>query len=130
MIISNTNTKLEQEIKDGEAQEAAAEKQEMDAMCRKHNATTVFKCSIPKDDTYKTFLTLWLKKPSRTAISLSMSMEERDPLQGKEIILRDCLLEGDDVFSDLDYFLSACTIVDQLTTIRRAALKKNSISLQ
>lgn len=131
MLVKNTSEAVKEKLLEEQKQKELQDKEEMESMCRKHNVDTVYKLLVPKDDTYQLFAVGWLKKPSRTAVSLSMSLEERDPLKSKEIVLRDAWLEGDqEILSNDELFYSAATQVEKLVNIRIALIKKNSLSSQ
>jgi hypothetical protein len=90
----------------------------------KHNVKTVFEISVPDDE--NKIVTAYFRKPTRQILSRALSMQERDPLNAKEIVLRNCYLEGDlSIMDDDEMFISACTVVDEIMTYRKATLKKN-----
>ena len=66
------------------------------------------------------------KKPSRTDYGQALAIQDRNPLTAKEIIIRTTFLEGDErVFTDDEFFYSACTVIDEILVHRLASLKKN-----
>ena len=55
-----------------------------------------------------------------------MTMEKRNPLRAKEVMLTSCFLEGNkQILEDDDCFMSALTVVDNFLSIKQAELKKN-----
>ena len=96
----------------------------LDEIAAKHGVKTVFGISVPDENGND--VTAYFKKPGRQVLSLSLSIQDRDPLKAKEMILRNCFLEGDKrIMDDDDIFISACTVVDEMLTYRKANLKKN-----
>lgn len=86
---------------------------------------------VPTNEEYTEFAYGFIKYPSRVDVSIAMTMQNSDPLRGKEIVLRNSWLEGDDrLLNDDELFFSTCTAVDDLLSIRQAIVKKNWTSGQ
>jgi hypothetical protein len=84
---------------------------------------TVYILSIPDDETDEPLIA-FLKKPSRQALSASMSRASIDPLQANEIILNDAWIEGDDRIRSEDNILSALASMQGLMSVKIGELKK------
>jgi len=96
----------------------------LDEIAAKHGVKTVFEISVQDEE--ENTVTAYFKKPGRQVLSLSLSIQDRDPLKAKEIILRNGYLGGDKrIMDDDELFISACTVVDEMITYRKATLKKN-----
>lgn len=106
--------------------QAAEDKKALQAVEARHKDVKVRQLKVPLDDTYTRFAYGYIKYPDRSDISIAMTMKDTDPLAGKEIVLRNNWLEGDkSIIDDTELFLSACTALDELLSIRKAILKKN-----
>lgn len=100
------------------------EKKEMDAIAAKHNQKVIYCIEVLRED--GSIAKAYFKKPDRNVYGSALSMQARNPLAAKEIILRSTFLEGDqDIIENDDLFFSACTVVDEMLTINMATLKKN-----
>lgn len=100
------------------------ENQELDDIARRHNQKTVFCIEVPRED--GSIAKAYFKKPDRNVYGAALSLQARNPLSAKEVILRSCFLEGDkDIIDNDDLFFSACTVVDEMLTIQMASIKKN-----
>lgn len=104
--------------------EEELKKPSLNEIAVKHNVKTVFEISVNDDEGNP--VTAYFKKPSRQILSVALSLQDRDPLKSKELILRNCWLEGDKrIVDDDDLFISACTVVDEIMHYRKAVIKKN-----
>lgn len=118
-------------IKDAEAAAAIEEKlkweaAELERISKANNGIKVIMLKVPKNDEYTEFAYGFIKYPSRTDISIAMTMKDSDPLKGKEVVLRNSWLEGDKaILDDDELFLSACTVLDEVIGVRQAIIKKN-----
>lgn len=122
METNETNTQTEAEKTQPEAD--AQDKKELDAIAQKHKVKTVFCIIVPRGD--GTEAKAFFKKPDRMIYGAALSMQARNPLSAKEIVLRSCFLEGDqEIIDDDDLFFSACTVVEDMIVIRQANIKKN-----
>jgi hypothetical protein len=102
------------------------EQERLDAISKKNGGCRVIMLKVPKNDQYTEFAYGFIKYPDRTDISIAMTMKDTDPLKGKEIVLRNSWLEGDnEILEDTELFLSACTVLDEVIGVRQALVKKN-----
>lgn len=102
------------------------EKELLDAVCKKHNEPKVLMLKVPTNDEYTEFEYGFIKYPDRSDVSIAMTMQNTDPLKGKEIVLRNNWLEGNmQLIEDTELFLSTCTALDEVLSIRQAIVKKN-----
>ncbi|MGN7787419.1 hypothetical protein ACTJIJ_22995 [Niabella sp. 22666] len=120
----------EASLKDSEKElllQLANEKKMLQAVADRHrDIKKVYQLKVPLDDTYTKFTYGYLKYPDRSDISIAMTMDKTDPLKGKEIVLRNNWLEGDNqILEDDELFISATTALDDLLAIRKAIIKKN-----
>jgi hypothetical protein len=121
---------MEQEKTDQEkTDQEKADQLRLDEIAKRNGVAEVFEVKAYKKNKESgniDEITAVFRKPSRSVISASMSQQNRNPLGAKETILRSCFLEGDKrILDDDDFFLSACTVVDEMIEIRMADLKKN-----
>jgi hypothetical protein len=101
-----------------------ATKPTLDELAVKHNVKTVFEITVEDDE--GNLVIAYFKKPSRQIMSRALSIEGRDPLGSKELILRNCFLEGDiRIIDDDEMFYGACIESGSMMTFRKATLKKN-----
>ncbi|MGQ0737663.1 MAG: hypothetical protein ACT4OJ_01260 [Bacteroidota bacterium] len=107
------------------------EQDKLDAISKKNGGIKVILLKVPKNDEYTEFAYGYIKYPDRTDISIAMTMKDTDPLKGKEIVLRNSWLEGDEeILKDTELFLSACTVLDEVIGVRQALVKKNWVNGQ
>jgi hypothetical protein len=110
--------------KDDKVKISPADKKRLDEIAKRYGVPEVFeiKAINPKGETASAVF----KKPDRNIISASMSKESFDPLGAKEVVLRSSFLEGDKrLLDDDEFFLSACTRVNDMIVIFMAEIKKN-----
>ena len=101
------------------------EKEEMDAIAKKHGLVSIYKMMVPVGDTEE-IATGYFRRPTRQEFGAALSIMDKNPLRAKEIILGACWLEGDKrILEDDHTFINACTRVDDIIYIQEAALKKN-----
>ena len=101
------------------------DKVRLDAIAAKYGVKQVFEIIVPIGDEGET-ISAFFKKPDRNIIGLTMTMEKRNPLRAKEVMLTSCFLEGNkQILEDDDCFMSALTVVDNFLSIKQAELKKN-----
>lgn len=102
------------------------EQAEIDRISKANNGIKVIMLKVPRNDEYTAFSYGFMKYPDRTDISIAMTMKDTDPLKGKEIVLRNSWLGGDEsILNDTELFLSACTVLDDVIGVRQAIIKKN-----
>lgn len=102
------------------------ETDELNRISKKYNQAKVIMLKVPLNDEYTDFSYGWIRYPQRADVSIAMTMTDTDPLKGKEIVLRNSWLEGDDrILNDDELFLSACTVLDTVIGVRQALIKKN-----
>ncbi|MCZ2393054.1 MAG: hypothetical protein LC105_04245 [Chitinophagales bacterium] len=66
-----------------------------------------------------------LKNPSRKTLSYASSVASKDPIKFGEILLKDCMVAGDDEIQNEDaYFLAASAKVAELIKVKEATLVK------
>lgn len=69
--------------------------------------------------------TAYLKKPDRKTLSAATHVGQKDPLKFNEIMLKQCWLGGDEeIKTDDELFLSACSKLPELIQIKEAELVK------
>ena len=96
---------------------AKVDQKQIDAWKKKHG--DIFK--IDFEDGKEVFL----KKPDRKVLSLSMTKAQTNPLGFAEVILNNCFLGGDaDVKTDDDYFLGASAQLEKVMEVKSAEIKK------
>lgn len=96
----------------------------LDSIAKKHKVKDVF--MIESFNIVGEKAVSFHKKPSRADYGSALSMLEKNPITAKEIIIRSTFLEGDErVFTDDEFFYSACTVIDELLTVRLGTIKKN-----
>lgn len=101
-----------------------ATKEELDALAKKHNVKDVYEIIAYNSAGEK--ISSFHKTPDRSDYGKALSVQDKNPITAKEIILRATFLEGDErVMSDDEFFYSACTVIDELLTVRLASIKKN-----
>jgi hypothetical protein len=100
-----------------------AQEQKVKELKTKFGHKNIYVLSVPDADTDEV-LVAYLKKPSRQAISASMSRASLDPLQANEIILNDAWIEGDDRIRSEDNILSALASMQGLMSVKIGELKK------
>ncbi len=99
------------------------QEQRVGVLKRKHGLTTIYILSIPDFETDEP-LVAFLKRPSRQAVSASMSRASIDPLGANEIILNDAWIEGDERMKNPDNLLSTLATMQGLVTVKVGELKK------
>lgn len=98
----------------------------LDEVSKRHPAVKVLMLKVPLNDEYTKFTYGFLKYPNRTDVSIAMTMQNTDPLRGKQVVMESNWLEGDRrLIDDDELFLSACTALDSVLSIRQAIVKKN-----
>ena len=106
-----------------------AVQEELEAVRKKYNLSTVFRIEVPCDDEGKEVAVAFLKKPNRNVMAAALSFAESNPIRSNEILLEGCWLEGDErIKTDDDMFLSAQMLLQKLISIRVGkldVLKKN-----
>ncbi|MBS1641545.1 MAG: hypothetical protein JSR11_03620 [Bacteroidetes bacterium] len=108
------------------SEQIAKEKAMIDEVAKRHNQSKVLMIKVPLNDAYTEFAYGFIKYPERTDVSIAMTMRDTDPLRGKEIVIRNNWLEGDmKLLDDDELFLSTCTALDEVLSIRQAIVKKN-----
>lgn len=66
-----------------------------------------------------------LKAPSRKVLSLASAKATKDPMQFNEIILKNCMILGDEeIRTDDAYFLAASGQLSQIIEMKEAKLEK------
>lgn len=100
-----------------------AQEQKVKELKTKFGHKNIYVLSVPDADTDE-ILVAYLKKPSRQAMSASMSRASLDPLQANEIILNDAWIEGDERIRNEDNILSALASMQGLMSIKIGELKK------
>ncbi len=100
-----------------------AQEQKVKELKTKFGHKNIYVLSVPDADTDEV-LVAYLKKPSRQAMSASMSRASLDPLQANEIILNDAWIEGDDRIRSEDNILSALASMQGLMSVKIGELKK------
>ena len=122
--MEKTQQEIDQEAGDKIVAELEAEQKRLDEIAAKYGVKKVFEITAFNDDDVP--VTAVFKKPTRNILSAALSQQERDPMGAKEIVLKNCFLEGDKrIYTDDEFFMSACTKVDDLITFRKAEVKKN-----
>lgn len=112
-------------------QRQGKENEKLNEVSLRHKGVRVIMLKVPKNDEYTEFAYGFIRYPDRTDISIAMTMKDTDPLKGKEIVLRNSWLEGDnEILEDTELFLSACTVLDEVIGVRQALLKKNWVNGQ
>ncbi len=107
------------------------EEAEMQRVQNANPNTKVIMLKVPRNDEYTDFAYAFLRYPDRADISIAMTMQNTDPLKGKEIILQNSWIEGDrSIITDTELFLSACTVLDSVIGVRMAIIKKNWLTGQ
>ena len=102
------------------------ETQMLAEVSKRHNQPKVLMLKVPLNDSYTEFKYGFIKYPDREYVSIAMTMQNTDPLKGKEVVLRNNWLEGDmQLIDDTELFLSTCTALDEVLSIRQAIVKKN-----
>lgn len=67
----------------------------------------------------------WLRRPNRKVIGAAVVLSNGDPMEQKEVIIRNCWLGGDMEFQNEDrYFFALSGKVDEMVDIATASLKK------
>lgn len=113
----------ENKVQDPSAEEIKL-KAELDAIAQKYSQKTVFRIDVERED--GSIARAYFKKPDRNVYGAALSIQGRNPLSAKEVVLRSTFLEGDkDLLENDDLFYSACTVVDDMITFRAASIKKN-----
>jgi hypothetical protein len=98
--------------------------EELARIAAKHKVKDVFR--IESENAAGDKAISYHRRPSRTDYGSALSVMDRNPLTAKEIIIRTTFLEGDSrVMDDDEFFYSACTVIDELLTIKMASIKKN-----
>lgn len=116
----------EKEVEERMLAEINADRMLMDQVAKRHNVAKVIMLKVPKDDLYTDFAIAYLKYPSRIDVSICMTLKNTDPLKGKQIVIENSWLEGDkEILTDDQLFMSACTGLDDLLSIRQSIVKKN-----
>ena len=87
----------------------------------------VFQIEVPKSDNEKDGTLIgFVSRPDRNVLKAFASLSVADPLGALENVLNSTWIGGDSaILEDDDYFLSACTCMEDVVTIRQATLKKN-----
>lgn len=129
-----TNPNATEEIEKARLELEQKENAEILAVCKKHNVETVYKVSVPLNDSYTDIATCFLKYPTFEAYSIALTLQDKHPLKGKKLVLDSMWLEGDERLKDntkpenLPLFYSLCTVIDEVLDIKAALLKKKSMS--
>ena len=98
----------------------------LDEVSKRHNQPKVLMLKVPLNDAYSDFIYGFIKYPEREDVSIAMTLQNTDPLKGKQIVLENNWLEGDRrMIDDTELFLSACTALDEVLAIRQSIVKKN-----
>lgn len=102
------------------------EDEQLERISKTNSGVKVIMLKVPKNDMYTDFTYCFLKYPDRSDISIAMTLSSTDPLKGKEIVIRNSWIDGDEsVINDTELFLSACTVLDDVIGVRQAIIKKN-----
>lgn len=116
-------------VSEKKAAMANEDEKQLELISKKYNVPKVCMLKVPLNDTYTSFAIGYIRYPSRVDVSIAMTMQDTDPLKGKEIVLRNSWLEGDTrILEDDETFMSACTVLDHVLAIRQAIIKKNWMS--
>ncbi|HMO63298.1 MAG TPA: hypothetical protein PKC39_14530 [Ferruginibacter sp.] len=119
-------TQEEKAARERYEKEVRKEKEIMEAVAKRHNVAKVLMLKVPLNDEYSSFKYGFLKYPEREDVSIAMSLQNTDPLRGKQIVMENNWLEGDrEIINDTELFLSACTALDEVLSIRQSIVKKN-----
>jgi hypothetical protein len=85
----------------------------------------IFEIEVPKDDSGIEVYRGYLRKPDRKTLSYVMAIQAKNPIAAKEALLENCFMGGDnEIKTEDDAFMSACTVLDSLIVIRLASIKK------
>ncbi len=97
--------------------------EELDRLKAKYG--DIYEISVPLDDEEKELVVAYFRKPDRTTLGAALSQEERNPMKGKEILLRSTFVAGDKrILEDDDLFISASLVANEMVQIRLAQIKK------
>ena len=79
---------------------------------------------VPMNDERTKFAVGYLKKIDRQLMGAALTVA--DPIAAKEMVLNSIFVGGEkSILTDDELFFSACTVVGELMSFRRAILKKN-----
>jgi len=66
-----------------------------------------------------------LKAPSRKVLSMASASASKDPMKFNEIILKNCMIAGDDeIQTDDAYFLAASSQISEIIEVKEAKISK------
>ena len=97
---------------------------DINEVCQRHNCQKAFRIEAHTSDGRSAVA--YFRKPDRTLYGAALSIESRNPIAAKELVLKSTFLEGDKaILDDDDLFLSACTVIDEMLSVQQADIKKN-----
>ncbi len=67
----------------------------------------------------------YVKKPGRKELSYATAVSASDPFKMNETLLEACWIAGDkEILEDDEYFLPACSVLEELIKTKEAKIKK------